>query len=81
MGLTAAGLRSVETPRLPRIAKAPADRVNAWAREPGWSQIWLLPCRHGVAALEPYGHYAPRIGPTFPRRRKRLGPNSCNNTI
>jgi predicted dithiol-disulfide oxidoreductase (DUF899 family) len=24
------------------IAKAPAERINAWARERGWSQIWLL---------------------------------------
>jgi predicted dithiol-disulfide oxidoreductase (DUF899 family) len=24
------------------IAKAPADRIHAWARERGWSQIWLL---------------------------------------
>ncbi len=24
------------------IAKAPADRINSWARERNWSQIWLL---------------------------------------
>ena len=24
------------------IAKAPADRINAWAKQRGWSQIWLL---------------------------------------
>src|SRR5262249_33171546 len=24
------------------IAKAPADRINAWAKQRGWSQIWLV---------------------------------------
>jgi len=24
------------------IAKAPAERINAWAKERGWSQIWLV---------------------------------------
>ena len=24
------------------IAKAPAERINAWAKQRGWSQIWLV---------------------------------------
>ncbi len=30
------------TPRSPAIAKAPAEKINAWAKERGWSQIPLL---------------------------------------
>ena len=42
MASTAPGIRSRRTPPSPRSPRRPAEKINAWAKERGWSQIPLL---------------------------------------
>ena len=41
-GLIEPGIRFTQNAAFVAIAKAPADRINAWAKERGWSQIALV---------------------------------------